>query len=105
MTLMTLVSQKSFLCVSLTEGHKKPSLQRVDSATKRPLWVKTNHLVRLRDWRPLEGKWNDFSELKTSFLCVSLSEGHKKPSLQRVDSATKRPLWGKTNHLVRLREW
>jgi hypothetical protein len=30
-----------------------------------------------------------------NFLCVSLTEGHKKPSLQRLDSATKRPLLGK----------
>jgi hypothetical protein len=35
----TLVSREIF-CVfpELTEGHNKPSLQHVDSATKRPLW-------------------------------------------------------------------
>jgi hypothetical protein len=32
------------------------------------------------------------------FMCASLSEGHKKTSLQRVDSATKRTLWGKTKN-------
>jgi hypothetical protein len=65
MTLVSLIMQcesglgddcHDFMCASLSEGHKKSSLQRVDSATKRPLWGKTNHLVRLRVWRPLEGK-------------------------------------------------
>jgi hypothetical protein len=32
------------------------------------------------------------------FMCASLSEGHKKTSLQIVDSATKGPLWGKTKN-------
>jgi hypothetical protein len=33
-----------------------------------------------------------------NFMCASLSEGHKKTFLQRVDSATKRLLWGITKN-------
>jgi hypothetical protein len=79
-----------------TDGSMKDGDGRLDNDGDRPRESERSNNGMVMEMETDDYKVEKHFSESRSFLCVSLTEGNKKPSLQRVDSVTKRPLWGKT---------